>query len=424
MNRCFVAASLLIFAAAASAAEKTYVFPRDGFRYTQAEDETVLTRTNLQQYTELLTQLGTTPEAVLASYDSSGIAMEVITSDGAQIGVGVSEEAQSSLSEMTELQEAEKNGILNRFAESGLYSECGFSAEVPDYMRLTSSAMYGTMPIWQLRYVTLHLGSFLTISKTIVGREPEAEDDAEIVKMIGRIKLLSVRAHSTPTPAPAETVDSTPEPVRSENAAKLTITEPKDRTFTGEKILIRGVTEANTTVTATADGFKASVKSNKNGVFSVPVTMPEAGSKVFTLRVSPKDKEESVQTVSLTRVLTDREQLAAFKASQTQATYSELTLNPEKYSGKNLIFRGKVMDFTDYDGRPCALICVSNPQTGIWRDPLYAVLSLEDEVNAGDVLTFYLVGEGFTLPASGEYTTDGNEFEAPVASVFRYTANR
>lgn len=37
------------------------------------------------------------------------------------------------------------------------------------------------------------------------------------------------------------------------------------------------------------------------------------------------------------------------------------------------------------------------------------VLSTSDEVQAGDVLTFYLVGEAITLPADGTYTKSGAE---------------
>ena len=50
-----MAAMLLISAHAF--AQDTYVFPGDGFRYTQMEDETVLTRSNLAQHQELITSL-------------------------------------------------------------------------------------------------------------------------------------------------------------------------------------------------------------------------------------------------------------------------------------------------------------------------------------------------------------------------------
>ena len=55
---------------------------------------------------------------------------------------------------------------------------------------------------------------------------------------------------------------------------------------------------------------------------------------------------------------------------------------------------------------------------------MYVVLSTSDEVQAGDVLTFYLVGEAITLPADGAYTKSGAEQDVPVASAIYVTKNK
>ena len=49
------------------------------------------------------------------------------------------------------------------------------------------------------------------------------------------------------------------------------------------------------------------------------------------------------------------------------------------------------------------------------------VLTGEEELSVGDVATFYLVGEGLTLPADSRYARDGSETEAPVAAA-KYVA--
>ena len=95
--------------------------------------------------------------------------------------------------------------------------------------------------------------------------------------------------------------------------------------------------------------------------------------------------------------------------------YDAVAKNPQKYLDKKFMFRGKVMEFTDYDGSPCALVCVSNVATGVWKDPVFIVLEGDEGVAEGNIATFYLTGEGLTLPAAGEYTRDGAEVEAPVA---------
>ena len=81
-------AAMLALSADALAQTATYVFPYEGFRYTQRENETVLTQTNLSEHEELLKSLGTSSETVLASYVASGIVMEVIPDDGGQIAIG------------------------------------------------------------------------------------------------------------------------------------------------------------------------------------------------------------------------------------------------------------------------------------------------------------------------------------------------
>jgi len=73
------------------------------------------------------------------------------------------------------------------------------------------------------------------------------------------------------------------------------------------------------------------------------------------------------------------------------------------------------MEFTDYDGSPCALVCVDNAGVGVWYEPIWVVLDGKKDIKAGDVATFYMIGEGLTLPADGKYTKEGVVVEAPVA---------
>ena len=105
----------------ALAQQTTYVFPYEGFRYTQQEGETVLTQTNLEEHEALLTSLGTTKEAVLASYIASGIVMEVIPEDGGQIAVSVvSAGAFADVQNMAELSDERLSAFAAQFENSGL----------------------------------------------------------------------------------------------------------------------------------------------------------------------------------------------------------------------------------------------------------------------------------------------------------------
>lgn len=497
-------AVLLLGAHGAAAQEATYVFPYEGFRYTQRENEIVLTQTNLDEHEELIAQLGTTREAILASYMASGIVMEVIAQQGGQIAVSVTDAGDfADVLRMEKISPERLEEFRLQFERSGLYESCALTQTSPVCVRLTSSAMYASMPVYTLRYATLHLGRLYMVTQTIVGRAPESADDVRMEEVLSGIMLLSSISDPTPapTPVPTPTPEPTPAPtpgvaqvlasagtmtvegvpaytndpvitvsgvtdpsakvrvavgdktlgsaqarndgafslkvtlpqegeqvlavmtdsaeamlsVRYEMpAAKLVITEPESTTFTGTNIVVRGVTEPNATVYVDGKSTKTNVKANKNGEFSVRIYVDDEGTETFTLRAKLRGTRDTEMELSLTREFTLREGITEFRRKMMQVTYENLARDPEKYKGKTFSFRGKVMDFTDYDGRACALVCVDNASVGVWYDPVWVVLSGDEDIAAGNIVTFYLTGEGLTLPAGGEYCADGVQTEAPV----------
>lgn len=500
--------------AGALAQQTTYVFPYEGFRYTQNEGETVLTQTNLSEHADLIASLGTTQEAVLAGYMASGTVMEIIPEDGGQIAVSVvSAGAFSEIQSMDEMSDEQLEQLREQFEESGLYDACELTRTSPVCVRLTSSAMVASMPVYTLRYATLHLGQMLMLTQTVVGRECDETDDARMVQVLGGVKLLQSRTEPTPTPTPVPTPTHEPTPVPTpgvaeeeavkgemtvegvpaytnsrvltlsgtaqpsrelrvtvdgESAARTTtkkdgtfsvnvslpregeltlavmtdeaerrftlryekpaaaleILEPTELTFTGDNVLIKGVTEPEATVYVTGKGNRTNVKAGRTGVFSVRIFMSDAGTESFTLRASLKEYADTEITLTLTRELTEREQLAAFRQKVIEANYAALVKSPAQYAGKNFIFRGKIAEFTDYDGTPCALVLTDNVSTGVWNDPVWVLLQSDMEFKEGDIITFYLIGLEQTIPADGQYTKDGAEVEAPVARAVYATENK
>ena len=498
----------------ALAQQTTYVFPYEGFRYTQGEGETVLTQTNLGEHAGLIESLNTTQDAVLAGYMASGTVMEVIPEEGGQIAVSVVSAGDfADVQDMGQLGDERLEAFRAQFEDSGLYETCTLTKTEPVCVRLTSSAMVASMPVYTLRYATLHLGQLLMLTQTIVGRECEAADDARMEQVLGGIKLLGSRTEPTPTPSPAPTAtpEPTPEPtpgvaeeIAAEDemtvdelpaftasrlltitgtaeayaevrvtadgeqigktsakrdgsfsvrvslphegqmtlavmtddaermfsisyekpAAALEIIEPTEMTFTGDNVLIKGRTEPEATVYVTGKGNNTNVKAGKNGGFSVRIFLSQAGTETFTLRASLKEYADTQVSLTLTRVLTEREELTAFRQKVIELSYANLSQNPAQYADRNFIYRGKVAEFTDYDGVPCALVLTNNVSVGVWKDPVWVLLETDLEIQEGDIITFYLVGTDQTLPADGEYTQDGQEIEAPVARAVFATANK
>ena len=518
-----LAALLLALCPCALAQGATYVFSYEGFRYTQGDAETVLTQTNLAQHEELIESLGTTKEAILASYIASGIVMEVLPDGGGQIAVSVADAgAFADVDDMDALSAEQLAAFAAQFADSGLYESCEIADTDPLCVRLTSSAMYGSMPVYTLRYATLHLGRLYMLTQTVVGRAPEAEDDEQLIRVLSSIELLSMRNDPTPeptsAPTPAPTATPVPTPGIAEilsqagdltvegvpaftNAseiaitgkaapstevrasvgdrslgrvksaedgsyalnvtlpdpgdltltvtagedeqslavhyelpyAKLTITEPLETTFTGNYVMVRGETEPDATVYVTGKGNNVNVHANRNGAFSVRIFINDPETLTFTLRTKLRGYQETTLDLTLTRELTEKESIALFRQQMVDVPYATLAGDPAAYQDRKFIFRGRIVEFADYDGKPCALILVNNVSTGVWRDPLWVVLTGEErlagddgemELAIDDIITFYLEGEGTTLRTGGEYTQDGEATDAPVTRALYITSNR
>ena len=96
--------------------------------------------------------------------------------------------------------------------------------------------------------------------------------------------------------------------------------------------------------------------------------MNEAGTETFTLRAKADGFAQTTRSITLMREWTQRELIAQFRQKMIALDYDELAKKPDQYAQKRFILRGKVMEFTDYDGQPCALVCVSNPSTGVWEE--------------------------------------------------------
>ena len=291
---------MMLLAAGALAQGATYVFPYEGFRYTQSEAETVLTQTNLHEHEELIASLGTTKEAILASYMASGIVMEVLTQDGGQIAVSVADAGDfSDVQWMSEIGGERLEAFRALFEDSGLYETVDLTDTEPVCVRLTSSAMYASMPVYSLRYAMLHLGRLYMITQTIVGRAPESADDVRIAEVLSGMKLLSTVSDPTPEPTPVPTPTPAPTPVPTPGIAEVLASDGTMEVsgvpaYTNNpRITVSGVTDPSAKVrVAVDDRTLGTVTARKDGSFSLDVTLPADGEQ--TLAVMTDTDRKSV----------------------------------------------------------------------------------------------------------------------------------
>ncbi|MBQ9007835.1 MAG: hypothetical protein IJ088_00690, partial [Clostridia bacterium] len=206
--------------------------------------------------------------------------------------------------------------------------------------------------------------------------------------------------------------------------ATVTFVDPLETTFTTETVLVRGKTVPNAIVYFNGEQTNTNVTANRNGAFSIRLSFPKAGKYTINVRSHLKGYSDYLTTLVLERVMTERERLSEFRTNAVQVDYSQLKAQPQNYADVPFILRGKVMEYTDYNGKPCALVCVGNPSTGNWKDPIYVVLDTEETPEPGTVITFYLLGEGITLPVPASYTESGTEEEVPVTRALYLTDRR
>lgn len=184
-------------------------------------------------------------------------------------------------------------------------------------------------------------------------------------------------------------------------AAQIVVNEPES-VVEQSKFYLRGVTEPNATVYAKGPNLSTNVKSNANGVFSVPVTQEKEGDATYELTVKAKGLRDGAASVTITRRFSERERLAAFRSSLSPTTYAQLAADPEGCKGQKLSFRGRIGAFGDMDGMPCMLLYTRNPSRGEWVDPLWIVCDEILSFSEGDILTVYVTPEGTTAEHEGQ----------------------
>ena len=72
--------------------------------------------------------------------------------------------------------------------------------------------------------------------------------------------------------------------------------------------------------------------------------------------------------------------------------------DPSSYKGQAVTFRGKCAEVRDLNGLPCALVYSANPGTGVWKDPVWVLLSSAEALTVDSLYTVYGDVRGDALP--------------------------
>lgn len=287
----------------------TYVFPYEGLRYTAAEGETVLTQENLAQHADFLKAQGTTPDTVYASFAANQTVMEIFAPN-AQLALSVAQTQEfrpdAGSARMDDARRAE---FLDSFAASGLYESAAWSEDEDDYLRLTYSAMYGDVPMYFLRYVTLRHGQLYQYTLSVTGREIDRSDDAAVLSILGRIEYLGQLATPAPTPSPTPVPTPSPTPRPTPGAAAVVdeaegvtlLVDPFDAWTDSADFTLTGTASAGASLTLSINGTSvARATAQKNGTYKFRTTLNKEGELEITVKATKKDEEPAHKSYLMT----------------------------------------------------------------------------------------------------------------------------
>ncbi len=279
-----------------------FVFPYEGFRFDAPAQARVLTQHNLADHAEFLASLGTDVTAMQAGLRSGSIVLTVYPEQGGQLELSMASAASIAGAEGARpgaMDAAVHDALRAAYAGMPRYQELDFSPEQPDWLRMVFSAQHADQAVFTLRYVTLAHGQQYMVSSVLIGRAPEAEDDALVLDFIRRLEFLAARttpeptATPEPTPAPSPTPKPTPgvaeEAERLEGeGVQLTVNAPP--AWTDQSALnITGTADPDATVRLLlGERVLDKVVVAEDGIFSLDGQLPEGGDLTLTVESAAK----------------------------------------------------------------------------------------------------------------------------------------
>lgn len=407
---CLVIAALLVVCCMQGALADSFSFPYAGIRLDAPAEWTVLTPDTLEAHESMLAQLGADMKTLQADYAANHTVLEAYLPEGIQVSLSaVQTEQTAQWDSVARMSEADRDAFLEAFSQPP-YENAAWSETMPGYLQCSWSLEAGGIPVSFAGLMTVRQGMLymFTASGASVTAEALQEANAAV--------LARVYFQGTGTA-----------PVTVETATAVVITPVTDdgKNTPIELLDFEGVTYEDTSVlkvrtlpnteiilrTAT-DSLRG--RADEEGLQQFQVSTKRESVYTYTIWAQAEGRGASELDVALERQLTPEAQEAAYRRSARQIDvygYSNLVGAPEAYGGKPVTFRGRVGDFAEIGGFPCVLIYTENPGRGVWRSPMWVLMTEAVELNVDDIRTVYGDIRGDTMPYK---TEDGEELQAPV----------
>ncbi len=281
----------------AIAENTSYSFAHEGVRFYLPTDWQVLTPENLDSKQHVIQKMGTTPQALAASFSSSGTILAAFPEQSGQIQVQRHEKpAEIEGNDIYAMTTEQKDNFLLQFARSGGYAHGAWSPELPEFAIFRGSTTVQTMSVQTIAYATVRYNKLYTITVEIIGREPTAQDEAVLFQTASSLLFLGAQWTPQPslTPAPMATLapipSRTPAPAQvrvQRDETQLTLDDAPSVVETSS-FTVSGSTEPNT-----------SMRYYVNDTGYERFTSDDQGRFTFTVSRLPKDGKNIIDVYAI-----------------------------------------------------------------------------------------------------------------------------
>ncbi len=271
-----------------------YSFFSEGLRLYLPGDWQVLTPSNLNDKELVIASLGTTAEALAASFAGSGTLLEAYPAQGGQLRV-----QRQPLPEGFDAQDAfsmtakQRDDFLVKMARSNGYAHGSWSQDLPEFAIFRGSTSLQSLSVQTITYATVRYGQVYTISCEMIGREPTAADEAALHTAAASLLFLGMQ--KTPPPAitikPQATLNTQPTPTPAPAEVKV----QRDETYLAldfapsvsksTKLTLTGVTEPNTPMRyyVNGKGYERFTADSEGRFTCLIRNLPKAGKNVIAI---------------------------------------------------------------------------------------------------------------------------------------------
>ena len=385
----------LLFPCAAPA--ESYSFPSAGVFLETQERWTLLCPETIDEEAALLTRLGADADALRADWAAAGTVFETYLPENIQVRLNcVETDEAAEIADASWMTDAQRAAFLDSYNHTP-FENVSFSENAPGWLSMDWTLQSGDTAARFSWLVTIRQGALYCLTAASSDAGYDALRAANL-SVLAQLSFLGERF--TLEADGADERVALPEPVADDGRVTpialpgftgLSLEDTFDLTIE----TLPGAQLSLQTPTGSLRGAAA-----EDGRHTFTLSTKQTKVYAYTLTAEADGREKSSMTIEVRRELTGEARLNAYRksASALEGLYEKIAKDPSSYKGQAVTFRGKCAEVRDLNGLPCALVYSANPGTGVWKDPVWVLLSSAEALTVDSLYTVYGDVRGDALP--------------------------